>query len=449
MLRNRVIVKYLGHILLFNALFLFIAAMISLVYGETSLKALLISALSCAVLGFFPSRYIKGTDNLRFQEGLVISVSGWFLTCIAGMVPYVIWGSEFTLANAFFESVSGFTTTGASILNNVEALPMGLLFWRSSTSFIGGVGIILFVLLVLPEKRGVQFSFYRAEVSELSKMTFRTRSRHIIQIIASVYFILIITETILLKILGMSFFEAICHSFSTVATSGFSTRNLSIAAYDNVWIEMIITFFMLISSMHFGLVYATIVGKKQNLFTSRPSRMYMIVVAIGILLISLQLFHTKQYNLTDSFRYAAFQVVSLTSTTGLVTADTSLWPLFSCIVLVYFSFQCGMVGSTSGGIKFERIYLFFHSVGKQLKLILHPNAVYVVRMNNKVINHELELQVMVFIFLYIVTFFITALLLSLMGIDGTTAFSASFATIGNVGPGFGDVKFFWELLRNA
>lgn len=442
MVRNRVIIKYLGYILLFNALFLFIAALISLAYHETSLNALMLSAAMCAVVGFFPSYYIKKADELRFHEGLAISVLGWLLTCVAGMIPYVIWGGEFTLANAFFESVSGFTTTGASTLNNVEALTKGLHFWRSSTSFIGGVGITLFVLLVLPEKRGVQFSFYRAEVSDLSRMTFRTRSRHIIHIIATVYFILIITETLLLKLLGMSFFDAICHSFSTVATSGFSTRNLSIAAYDNVWIEMVITFFMLISSMHFGLVYATMTGKKHNIFTSRPSRMFMIVVGIGILLVSLQLFHESKYNLADSFRYAAFQVVSLTSTTGLVTADTSLWPLFSCVILIYFSFQCGMVGSTAGGIKFDRIYLFFHSVSKQLKRILHPNGIYAVRMDHKVIEHDLELQVMVFIIVYILTFFVTALLLSLMGVDGVTAFSASFATLGNVGPGFGDVSSF-------
>lgn len=439
MVRNRVVIKYLGYILLFNALFLFIAALISLVHREDSLNALLFSAAMCATLGIFPYLFVEKIEELRFHEGLAISVLGWLLTCIVGMIPYFIWGGEFTLTNALFESVSGFTTTGASILTDVEVLPKGLLFWRSSTSFIGGVGIILFVLLVLPEKKGVQSSFYRAEVSDLSKMSFRTRSRHIVRIIATVYFTLIIVETILLKILGMSFFESICHSFSTVATSGFSTRNLSIAAFDNAWIEMVITLFMLLSSMHFGLVYATITGKKHNIITSRPSRVYMIVVAAGILLVTLQLTHEARYSLAESFRYAAFQVVSLTSTTGLVTADTSLWPLFSIILLIYFSFQCGMVGSTAGGIKFDRIYLFFSSVSKQLKLLLHPNGVYALKIDKRVIEHELELQIMVFIILYIFTFFITTLLLSAMGVDGLTAFSASYATLGNVGPGFGEV----------
>ncbi len=442
MVRNRVVIKYLGYILLFNALFLFIAAVISLVNWESSLNALLFSAAMCAALGTFPYLFVEKVEELRFHEGLAISVLGWLLTCIVGMMPYYIWGGEFTLTNAFFESVSGFTTTGASILTDVEVLPKGLLFWRSATSFIGGVGIILFVLLVLPEKKGVQSSFYRAEVSDLSKMSFRTRSRHIVRIIATVYFTLIIVETILLKLLGMSLFESICHSFSTVATSGFSTRNLSIAAFDNAWIEMVITLFMLLSSMHFGLVYATMTGKKHNIFTSRPTRMYMLVIGIGILLIALQLTQVKTFSFWESIRYAAFQVVSLTSTTGLATADTSLWPLFSIVLLIYFSFQCGMVGSTAGGIKFDRIYLFFQSVNKQLKLILHPNGIYTVKMDKRTIEHELELQIMVFIILYIFTFFVTALLLSLMGIDGITAFSASFATIGNVGPGYGDVSSF-------
>jgi trk system potassium uptake protein TrkH len=440
MIRKNVVIKYLGYILLFNALFLFISATISFFNGENSLNALLFSAALSATLGIFPYIFVEKIDEIRFQEGLAISVLGWIVTCIVGMIPYFIWGGEFSLSNALFESVSGYTTTGASILNDVEALPKGLLFWRSSTSFIGGVGIILFVLLVLPEKKGVQASFYRSEVSDLSKMSFRTRSRHITRIIATVYFSLIIVETILLKLFGMSFFDAVCHSFSTIATSGFSTRNRSIAAYDNIWIELVIMFFMLVSSLHFGLVYATMTRQKHTIFTSRPTRMYMLVILIGILLITLQLTNERVFSFWESLRHAAFQVISLVSTTGLVTADTSLWPFFSIILLTYYSIQCGMVGSTAGGIKFDRIYIYFSSVSKQLKLILHPNGIYAVKMDQKVIEHDLELQIVVFISLYILTLFITALLLSAMGIDGTTAFSASFATIGNVGPGFGSVS---------
>jgi len=273
-------------------------------------------------------------------------------------------------------------------------------------------------------------------------MSFRIRSRHIIRIITTVYFSLIILETILLKMLGMSFFDALSHSFSTVATSGFSTKNLSVAAFQNPWMEIVIMFFMLLSSLHFGLIFLTITRQKQNIFTSLPVRSYVIVMFIGIILITLQLTHEKIFDFWESLRYASFQVISLASTTGLVTADTSVWPIFSILLLCYYTIQCGMVGSTSGGLKFDRIYLFFSSVKKQLKLILHPEGIYAVRMNKKAIEHDLELQIMVFIVLYILTFSVTTLLLSAMGVDGMTAFSASIATIGNVGPGFGDVSSF-------
>jgi len=331
-------------------------------------------------------------------------------------------------------------------------LPKGLLFWRASTTFIGGVGIVLFVLLVLPEKRGAMPSFYRSEMSDLSKMNFAMRSRQVIRIIVMVYLSLIISETILLKVAGMNFFDAVTHSFSTVATAGFSTKNLSIAYYQNPWIEIIIMVFMLLSSLHFGLLYLTILGKKQNIFTSRPVRAYVMVMFTGIIIITLQLTHNDIYdNIWESLRYASFQVISLASTTGLVTADTSVWPVFSILLLCYFTIQDGMVGSTSGGLKFDRVYLFFNSLKKQLNLILHPEGIYPIKMDKKVIEHDLELQIVVFIVLYILTFSVTTLLLTLMGIDGMTAFSASIATLGNVGPGFGEVSSFsnYRMLPDA
>lgn len=440
MVRSKAVVKYLGYILQFNAVFLFISAAISFAEGENSLNTLLASAVSSTVVGLIPHFLIGKTGGINFQEGLVISVLGWITVCITGMIPYYLWGGEFTLANALFESVSGYTTTGASILEDVEALPKGLLFWRSSTSFIGGIGIILFVLLVLPEKRGAISSFYRVEISDLSKMSFTTRGKHVTRVIAAVYLSLIVALTILLQVFGMSFFDAVCHSFTTVATSGFSTKNLSIAFYDNIGIELVILFFMLISSMHFGLIYATATRSKRNIFTSRVIRMYVLVMFAGVLAVTFQLTRENMYDFWVALRHAAFQVVSLASTTGYATVDTAGWPLFSITLLLYFSIQCGMVGSTAGGIKFDRVYLFFVSLRNQLRLILHPNGVYAVKMNGKTVEHAIELQIMVFIILYLLTLLITALLLTMMGIDGTTSFSASIATLGNVGPGFGTVS---------
>lgn len=442
MIRTKAVIKYLGYILLFNALFLFISAAISWFLGENSMSALLFSAILATVIGLFPLIFIEKIEEISFHEGLIISVVGWAITCILGLIPYYMWGGEFSFSNALFESVSGFTTTGASILTDVEALPKGLLFWRSSTTFIGGFGIILFVLLIMPEKKGIQSIFYRSEVSDLSKMSFRTRSRQIIHMIALVYFSLIIIETVLLKILGMNFFDAICHSLSTIATAGFSTKNSSIAAYDNVWIEFVIMFFMLISSMHFGILYTSLSGKKFNIFTSRPSMMYMMITFIGILLVAWQLVQENMFNPGEALRYASFQVISFVSTTGFATTDTAHWPLFSVLLLIYFSMQCGMVGSTSGGIKFDRIYLFAASVKKQLKLIVHPEGIYAVKMDRKIVDQNLELQIAIFIVVYLATVMITALLLSTMGVDALTSITASIATLGNVGPGFGEVSSF-------
>lgn len=440
MIRTKAVVKYLGVILLFNSLFMLIAAVISLAYREDSFYSLLLSALIGVAIGTCCTFFIGRVGDIRFHEGLAISVLGWVTTCLSGLLPFLLWGGEFTFANALFESVSGYTTTGASILVNIEGLTKGLLFWRSSTSFIGGLGIILFVLLIIPEKKGSKSYIFRAEVSDLSKFSIAERSKHLIRAVSIVYISLITLETILLKLLGMTFFDAICHSFSTIATSGFSTKNLSIAAYDNVWIEVVVMFFMLISSVHFLLIWSTMNGKKQNIFTSLPTRMYVLVMFIAIILITLQLYNENLYGFWNSLRHASFQVISLASTTGLASADSEGWPLFTIIILLYLSIQCGMVGSTTGGIKFDRIYIYFSSLIKQLKQTLHPEGLYVVKFNNYVVDQGLEKQISIFIVLYILTFSITTLLLSLFGLDGMTALSASIATLGNVGPGFGNVS---------
>lgn len=440
MLRTKAILKYLGFVLLFNALFLCISASISFFLHENSFIPLLYGTLVCVALGILPQIFIAKIEDITFQEGIAISVLGWIITCLVGMIPYLVWGGEFTLANSLFESVSGFTTTGATILNDVEILPKGLLFWRASTHFIGGIGIILFVLVILPEKKRLRSSIYHSEVSGLSMLNFRMKTKKIVNIIVIVYISLITVETVLLKFFGMNWFDAVCHSFATVATGGFSTKNASVAHYNSISIEIIIMFFMLISSMHFGLVYNTIRGKKLNIFTSNVVRAYVIVFVIGIFLVAAQLASEKIYGPGESIRYAAFQVISLGTTTGFSIVDTPHWPIFAILIQMYFTIQCGMVGSTSGGLKFDRIYIYIKSMIKQIRLTKHPQGIYAIKIDGTLIDSDMELQTAVFILLYIITFFVTTLLLAAMNIDGMTAFSASIATIGNVGPGFGNVS---------
>jgi trk system potassium uptake protein TrkH len=395
--------------------------------------------LVCTILGLFPLIFTEKIDEIRFSEGLVISVFGWFITCIVGMLPYVMWGGEFTFVNAFFESVSGYTTTGSTILNEIETLPKGILFWRSSTHWIGGMGVILFVLLILPQARGLRSSLYKTEVSNLSRMNFKTKARQIARIIGIVYMSLTLLETLILWWLGMTFFDAICHSMSTIATGGFSTKNTSMAFYNNFWMELTIVVFMVLSSLHFGMLYITIIGKKPNLFHSKSVRSYFILIIIGILAVAYKLHDENIYNVVDALRHSLFQVTSLVSTTGFATVDTSVWPVFAIIVLIYFTIQGSMVGSTAGGFKFDRIYLFFQIMKKQLRLIQHPQGVFASKMDDEVVDKGVELQTLNFLVIYILTFFIVTVILTFMDIDGLTAFSASIASIANVGPGFSEI----------
>ncbi len=437
-MRAKVIIKYLGYVLLFNALFMYISAILSFFLKESSLVPLLYSAIVCTIIGIFPQIFVEKVEEIHFHEGMSISVFGWIITCLVGAIPYFMWGGEFAFENAVFESVSGFTTTGSTILTDVEVLPKGLLFWRSTTHFIGGMGVILFVLLVLPSSSAARSSFYRSEVSELSKLNFRMRVREISKIIALVYISLILLETLILWALDMTFFDAICHSFGTLATGGFSTKNNSIAFYDNIWIELTISLFMLLGGMHFGLIYATFRRQKHNLFTSKVVRTYLLVVATGVILVALKLTSDHVYGWWESLRHSLFQVISLVTTTGFATVDTTTWPIFTIFILVYFSIQCAMVGSTTGGIKFDRVYLFFKALGNQIKQIIHPKAVYITKVDSTTISSEIEFHSVIYIVFYLIILLISTLVLSAMNLDGMTSFSASVATLGTVGPGFGD-----------
>ena len=439
-MRLEYIIKYLGYVLLFNAIFLFISYLISFFLGESSELPLLYSALICLIFGLFPLIFVEDIPELTFNEGIAIVVVGWVITCIIGMLPYIMWGGEFTLTNAWFESVSGFTTTGSSILTDVESLPKGLLFWRSSTHWIGGIGVIMFVLLILPTSQNARFQLLHTELSDLSKTNFGYRARRTISVIAIVYIGLTVLESLLLWLAGMDFFDAVNHSFATVATGGFSTRNNSIAAYDSFSIEGIIIVFMILSGIHFGLLFNTLTREKRNLFTSKVVRAYLAFLITGTILVTLKLYLAGYFPVWGSFRAAVFQVVSLGTTTGFATQDTSHWPAFTQLILIYFMIQCAMAGSTSGGLKFDRLYIFFKSMRKQFVLLHHPNALITIKVNNQTLSEQTESKVIDFIVLYVLTFFITTLVLTLLDIDLFTAFSASIATIGNVGPGFGQVS---------
>jgi len=439
-MRKDIIIRQIGLLLLFNSIFLFISAMISFFLKESSLIPLIFSTFICWLFGFTTILFVPRNDDLTYGEGITVVVFGWFITCFAGMLPYIMWGGEFTIINAWFESVSGFTTTGSSILNDIEALPKGLLFWRSSTHWLGGVGIIFFVLLILPQTRTSRLKLFKTEMSDLSKITFRLKTNKVLQMLMTVYVVLTVAEIILLKLAGMTLFDAVNHSFATIATGGFSTKNLGIAYFNSVTIEIILMVFMVLSGIHFGLLYSTVLSKNASIWHSSVTRNYLLILLIGILLVTIKLFFSGIFDWWQSLRYASFQVISLASTTGFANTDTGFWPSFTQVILIYFIIQGAMIGSTSGAIKFDRIFIFFKSIKKHIKQTLHPRAVFSLKVDGNNITEQMERQTVLFIAVYILIFFVSTLLLTMMDIDNMTAFSASITTLGGVGPGFGQVS---------
>lgn len=440
-MRVNVVLRYVGMVLLLNAIFMFLSACISLVSDmDTGFYPLLLSSVLTAVLGAFPLIFVEKGHQITSKEGYAIVVGSWLLACTVGMFPYLIWGGEFSLANAWFESVSGFTTTGSTILNDVEALPRGMLFWRSSTHWLGGVGVVMFALVILPSIGKSRMTLKNMELSSMAQDNYHYRTQKIIQILLVVYVGFTLLETLLLKIAGMNWFDAVNHSFSTVATGGFSTRNMSIGYYENPWIEIIVVIFSILSGVHFGLIFATVTGKYNNMFRSEVVRYYFATIAVCSLVIAVSLVHAGIYpTFGESLRQSLFQVTTIISTTGFATADTNTWTPIAIVLLVFVSLQCGCAGSTSGGLKCDRIYLAVKAFGVKLKLQQHPNAVIRIKLNNIIQDNSVVNAVMIYIVAYMALILVDTVINAACGVDLTTSFTAAIACIGNVGPGFGEI----------
>lgn len=440
-MRTEIVIRYIGHVLMFSAIFMGISTILSVVYNENSTLPLLFSTLITGIFGIFPMIFVGRTDQISSSEGLMIVVIGWVVSCLAGMLPFLMWGGEFSLVNAWFESVSGFTTTGSTILVDIESLPMGLIFWRSSTHWIGGIGVVVFALLILPQASPMKVVLLNTDVSNLARMNFAYRARKTVLILVYVYIGLTVSETLLLTLFGMSFFDAVNHTFATIATGGFSTKNLSVASFNSLPIEIIIMVFMVISGIHFGLIFHTVtLNRKNNIFKSTIARNYLLFLLVGTLLVSWKLWQADLYTPAEALRYAAFQVISVGTTTGFATAETTVWPYFTQIILIYFTIQCAMAGSTSGGLKFDRVFIFLKSIRRQIKQMQHPRAVFTTKIDGVVYDHSMESMVAIFIGTYMMILLVSTTLLSFFDIDLLSAFTASAATLGNVGPGFNRVS---------
>lgn len=440
-MRIHVVIRYIGMMLILLALFMLASAGVSLLNNhDSALYPLLLSSFVTMVLGLFPLIFVERADEIKTKEGYAIVVGSWLVACIVGMFPYLIWGGEFTVINAWFESVSGFTTTGASILNDIEFLPRGLLFWRQSTTWIGGIGVVMFALVILPSLGRSRQLLYNVELSTIAKDNFHYRSYEIMRILIFVYVGLTLITTILLKLSGMCWFDAATHAMAACGTSGFSTKNASVAFFDNPTIELVLMGAMTISGIHFGILYATITGRRNNIFRSEVVRAYIGMMLIATLFIAASLWSEGIYpSFLESLRHASFQVVSITTTSGFATADTNLWTPLAIILLVFCSIVCGCAGSTSGGMKVDRLLLATKVIRNRINMQQHPNAVISTKTDGTVQGDNVLNLVMTFIVAYLLLALAGAVVYAMFGCDIMTSFTASIACISNVGPGFGEV----------
>ena len=441
-MRFSVVIRYIGMVLLVLAAFMLLSAGISYVSNvDSSYTPLIMSSLLTLLMGCFPLIFVPRTDRISQKEAYCIVVGAWVVASVVGMFPYLMWGGEFTLVNAWFESVSGFTTTGASILNDIEALPRGLLFWRMATSWIGGIGVVMFALVILPAIGKSKMMLSNFELSSLAKDNFNLyRTPTVVRIVLSVYVGLTVVTTLLLKLCGMTWFDSVCHAMSACGTCGFSTKNLSIGWYDSLSVELVLIFAMVMAGIHFGLIFATLRRQRNNIFRSEIARTYFAVIGVSALLIGISLWMADIYpNIFASMRSALFHTVSLITTTGFATVDCNTWTSFAIMILIFCSVVCACAGSTSGGMKIDRLLLALKMLRNRLNSQQHPNAVIRTKVDGVPQDKNLLNSVMVYIVAYMLLILAGAFVNTMFGCDLLTGFSASVACASNVGPGFGEV----------
>jgi trk system potassium uptake protein TrkH len=441
-MNRNIIIWFFSVSLLFVAVLMAVSGAIAFFTpGDDSRLPLLAATLLTGVVGFFPLIFVrKGQHKMTFREGNFIVVGAWVLACLFGMLPFLFYGGEFTPINALFESVSGFTTTGASILNDIEALPRGLQFWRISTAWVGGVGIVtLFALITAGADKS---TLSGAEISSVAREPFAgERNDRFANRMLLTYIALTLVTFFALKLTGMGWFDAATNAMSACSTCGFCTRNTSIAYYANPRAEIVLTVAMLAAGIHFGILFLGFLkGRFKYIMRNETIQVFLALVILAIVIVTGDLMINAHYpTLRSALRDASFQVASISTTTGFATEDTSLWPPLSMSILIICSLVCGCSGSTSGGIKIDRVLLAAKGIHHKVKLTVAPNAVFTVRVNGRSKSETLVSDAYGYIFCYLLIVVIFAAFNIAMGLDFTTGFTASVACIGNVGPGFGNI----------
>jgi trk system potassium uptake protein TrkH len=429
----------LGLVLFFSGITMLVPLGIAIVEQSRDRLAFGVSAGASIALGVgLLAGFARRQEDLRQRDAILVLVLSWTCVSVLGALPFVLTGALGPV-DALFESISGFTTTGASVISEIESLPRGLLFWRSLTHWLGGMGILVLAIAVLPFLGSAGYQLSKAEAPALEEDRLYPRMIRTARALFAVYVLLTGLETVLLVLGGMSLFDALGHAFGTIATGGFSTRNASVGAYGNLYFEIVIIVFMIFGSIPFWVHHRGL-RKPTAYFESTQVRLHIAILAIACIAVALELWARGVYtNLGDSFRYGTFQVTSLMTTTGFATADSEHWTPFSRAVLIVVMFLGGCTGSTSGAIKTFRILILGKLVVRQVLLFVNPDAIRPLRIGTQVVDEKVVQSAGAFFILYLVLAFVGTFALMLFDIDGMTAFTATAATLGGVGPGLGEV----------
>ena len=439
-MRLGMIFRITGALIFFLGLTMIFPLLFSLYYRDGDLWALGVSAAITAGSGALLFLIFRGANHeISHREGFAIVALGWASAAFFGSLPYMFAGVLPTFVEAYFEATSGFTTTGATVLAAIEGAPRGILFWRSLTHWLGGMGIIVLSIAILPFLGVGGMQLFKAEVPGPVADKLKPRIAETAKILWKVYILISGAETLLLMAGGMSLYEALCHTFGTMATGGFSTRNISIGSYDRAYFDGVIVVFMILAGTNFSLHYRALTGDFRTFYRNSEVRFYWITLGGAMVFVTLILWVQTYDTLATAFRYASFQVTSIMTTTGYTTADFEKWPSFVQYSLVVLMFIGGSAGSTGGGMKCMRILLLLKQGRRELSRLIHPHGVIPVRLGGQVVSEGVIQSVWGFFFLFILVFVFASVAMSLLGLDIITAFVSVAATINNIGPGLGAV----------
>jgi trk system potassium uptake protein len=438
MINYRIIARVFSILLIVEGLMMLFSALVSFLLKETVIAPFIYSALITLITGIIVFTPFRNEEKIYGnREGYIIVTGIWLLFALFGTLPYLFSGTIKTFTDALFESVSGFTTTGATILNDIESVPKGMLFWRSLTQWLGGMGIIFLSLYVLPVFKDINIQLSTTEFSGQASDKIHPRTKDAGKRLIGIYIGITLAEVLLLAIGGMPVFDAVCHSFGTVSTGGFSTHSNQLAVFSTPFIKVVITIFMFIAGTNMTILYFGLKREFRRIIFNNEFAYYAAICVIFSIIVSVVLWQNNLYSAGGSFLNGTFQVISVITTTGYYSGDYNLWGNFLILIMFVLMFTGGTVGSTSGGVKITRLMIMAKNNRLELRRLLHPDAFIPVRLNRKSVPQNIVYNVLVFVTLYFLVVCVSALVISFMGYDLISSFSTAAAMLANIGPGIG------------